>query len=207
MEKELLEEIEFEIATLIFSGFYREDEILEIIEEQFIDEDISIDSIEKIISLTYSEKIAIEKEWSKYTDFDKLKECFKDLAKEKIIAIHNAGYTLTEGIEDSFQVFYYLHDKKLKPEGFCFYHFQDVERAIESNSLTLAFGDFENSEEKALKIGKKIVSVLIKNGFTAIWNEDINKRIEIKPFHWKKRLDEEEYEMEGAVALFLKYNS
>ncbi len=207
MEKELFEEIEFEIATLILSGFYREDEILEIIEEQFIDEDISLDSIEKIISLKYSEKIAIEKKWSKYTDFDRLKECFNDLAKEKIIAIHNAGYTLNEGIEDSFQVFYYLQDKELKPEGFCFYHFQDIDRAIEFNSLVLAFGDFENSEEKSLKIGKKIVDALIKKGFTAIWNEDINTRIEIKPFHWKKRFDKDEYEMEGALASFLKYNS
>ena len=207
MKKELLDEIEFEITTLINSGFYKEDEILEIIEEQFIDEDFSLDSIEEIISEKYSEKIASEEEWSKITDFDKLKDCFKDLTKEKIIAIHNAGYSLDEGIQDSFQVFYYLQDKKLKSEGFCFYHFQDIERAIESNCIFLAFGDFENSEKKSLKIGKKIVNILNKNGFTAIWNEDVNKRIKIKPFYWKKRCDNEEYELEGAVALFLKYNS
>lgn len=207
MEKNLLEEIEFEIATLVNSGFYRKEEILEIIEEQFIDEDISLDLIEKIISIKYSEKIAIEEHWSKITDFDKLKECFNDLTKEKIVAIHNAGYILTEGIEDSLQVFYYLQDKKLKPEGFCFYNFQDIEKAIEFNSLFLAFGDFENNEEKSLEIGKKIAKILRKNNFTAIWNEDINKRIEIKPFCWKKRFDECEYEMEGAVSSFLRYNS
>ena len=188
MKKELLEEIEFEIATLINSGFYGEDEVLEIIEEQFIDEDISFDSIEKSVSLKYNEKIAIEEKWSENTDFDRLKKCFDDLSKEKIVAIHNAGYTLNEGIEDSFQIFYHLQDKKLKPEGFCFYHFQDIEEAIEYDSLFLAFGDFENSEEKALENGKKIVDVLGKNGFTTIWDENINKRIKIKPFHWKKKI-------------------
>jgi len=207
MKEELLEEIEFEIATLINSGFYKEYEILEIIEEQFIDEDISFDSLAKIVSTKYREKIAIEKEWPKVTDFDKLKECFNDLIKEKVIAIHNAGYNLDEGVQDSFQVFHYLQDKKLKPEGFCFYHFQDIEKAIESNSLFIAFGDFENNPEKARLIGRKIANILDKNGFIAVWDEDINKRIKIKLFYWKKRSDDEEYEIEGAVTSFLKYNS
>lgn len=206
MNDELTKEINYEISILIDSGFYNPNEILEIIEEQFIDEEISPDEIEGIISVKYDEKIAREKKWMRPTDFDRLKDCFNQLNKNNIIAVHNAGYTIDEGVQDSFEVFHHLKTKDIVPEGFCFYHFQDIERAIESELLIIAFGDFENSEKKALEIGKKIADVLKDNGFLISWNEDVNTRIEINPFKWEKLFDDEEYEIEGAFNSFLDNN-
>jgi len=206
MNNELTKEITYEISILIDSGFYDSNEILEIIEEQFIDEKISLDEIDGIISAKYDEKIAKEKKWARPTDFDRLNDCFYQLNKNNIISVHNAGYTIDEGVQDSFEVFHHLKAKDIVPEGFCFYHFQDIEKAIESELLIIAFGDFENSENKALEIGKKIVNVLEDNGFLISWNEDVNTRIEINPFKWEKLFDGEEYEIEGAFNSFLDNN-
>lgn len=206
MNHELIQEISYEISVLVGSGFYNRDEILEIIEEQFIDEEISLDKINNIVSEQYDEKLAKEEEWKRPTDFDKLKDCFVDLNKNNIIAIHNAGYTIDEGVHDSFEVFHHLKTKDLDPIGFCFYHFQDIERAIESELLSIAFGDFENSAKKSVEIGKILVNILKNNGFSVHWNGDVNTRIEIKPFKWEKFFDNEEYEMEGAFNSFLDNN-
>lgn len=206
MNDELIEEICYEISVLIDSGFYDCEEILEIIEEQFIDEELSLDKVNHIISTKYDEKLSKEKKWVRPTDFDKLKESFIQLNKNNIVTIHNAGYTIDEGVHDSFEVFHHLKSKDLTPDGFCFYHFQDIERAFESKLLSIAFGDFENNEKKSLEIGKIIVDVLKNNGFSINWNEDINTRIEIKPFKWEKFFDNEDYEMEGSFNSFLDNN-
>ena len=43
MDEELIEELDYEIDILIKSGFFSEDEIFEIIEDEFIDEDVDLD--------------------------------------------------------------------------------------------------------------------------------------------------------------------
>jgi hypothetical protein len=204
MNEELIEELTHEISVLINSGFYDSNEVLEIIEEQFIDEELSLRYVNEIISAKYDEKIDKEEKWIKPTDFDKLKSSFEKISKANIIAIHNAGYTIDEGVSDAVEVFQYLKSKNISPEGFCFYHFQDIERAIESELLSIAFGDFEGIEEKSLEIGKKVANILTDDGFTVNWDEDIDIRIEINPFKWEKSFDDEEYEMEGAFNSFFK---
>ncbi len=206
MNKELIEEINYEILTLIDSGFYLPDEILEIIEEQFIDEDISLDIINNIIMDKYDQKIAKESDWEKPTDFDALSKCFHLINKENIIAIHNAGFTIDEGVHDAFEVFHHLQTKNMDPIGFCFYNFQDIEIAINYNLLNIAFGDFSNNKERSLAIGKKIAKIFKDNGFSIKWDENINTRIEINPFHWKKAFDDNFYEMEGAFKSYLDNN-
>ena len=48
MDQELVDEINYEIQILIKSGFYSDDEILEIIDDEFIEEDLSEDLILKL---------------------------------------------------------------------------------------------------------------------------------------------------------------
>ena len=204
MNEDLITEIKEEIAILVNSGFYQIKEIEEIIEEQFIDEDISIDFISKIVLGKYDEKLANEEEWETETSFDKLKLAFEDIIKNQIIAIHNGGYNLEEGVQDAFEVFHHLKSQKIIAKGFCFYSFQDIEEAIEFEVLNIAFGDFENNNEKRLDIGKEIVNILKKHGFSIDWNQDIDTQIKIKPFKWEKRFCNEEYEIEGAFNSYLK---
>ena len=198
-----MDEINYEIQLLIKSGFYSEDEILEIIDDEFIEEDISEDLILKLL-LENKENIGGLEEDSE--DFVNLKRAFLDLTKENIISIHNAGYDIEEGIQDSFELFTHLKNNKYSPEGFCFYTFEDIENVIEDNLLSIAFGDFEYDEEKGLAIAKKIVNVLNTYGFDIDWNESVDEIIKIKNFIWKKKFDGNEYSMDGALEDFIELN-
>ena len=203
MNQELMDEINYEIQLLIKSGFYGDDEIVEIIDDEFIEEDMSDDLILKLL-LENKEKIGELEEDS--DDFVNLRNAFLDLTKESIIAIHNAGYDIEEGIQDSFELFTHLRNNKYSPEGFCFYTFEDVEYAIEENELSIAFGDFEYDEEKGLEIAKMVASILKSYGFDIEWNESVDEMIEIKGFNWKKHFDGKEYSMDGALEDFLELN-
>ena len=136
MNQELIDEINYEIQLLIKSGFYSDDEILEIIDDEFIEEDISEDLFLKLFLET---KENIEEVEEDSEDFINLKKAFDDLTKENIISIHNAGYDIEEGIQDSFELFTHLRNNKYSPEGFCFYTFEDIENVIEDNILNIAF--------------------------------------------------------------------
>ena len=188
---------------MIKSGFYSDDEILEIIDDEFIEENIS----EAILSKLFLENkenigaIDVDSE-----DFINLKNAFLDLTKENIISIHNAGYDIEEGIQDSFELFVHLRNNKYSPIGFCFYSFEDIEEAIEENNLSIAFGDFEYDEEKGLEIAKTVVNVLKSYGFEINWNESVDERIEIKGFNWKKHFDGKDYSMDGALEDFIELN-
>lgn len=204
MDKELIDEINFEIQLLIKSGFYDDDEIMEIIADEFIEEDISDDLISKLL---LENKENLEDLEGDSDDFINLKSAFCDLTKENIISIHNAGYDIEEGIQDSFELFVHLRNNKYNPIGFCFYTFEDIENVIEDNALNIAFGDFEYDEEKGLEIAKMIVSVLKSYGFEINWNESVDEIIEIENFNWKKQFDGKEYSMDGALEDFIRLNS
>lgn len=204
MDQELIDEINYEIQLLIKSGFYSDDEILELIDDEFIEENVSLDLISKLF-LENKEIIGEINEDS--DDFTNLRNAFLDLTKEDIVSIHNAGYDIEEGIQDSFELFIHLRNNKYSPIGFCFYTFEDIEDALEENELAIAFGDFEFDEDKGLKIAKKVADCLKKYGFEIDWNESVDERILIKNFNWKKHFDGKEYSMDGALEDFIELNS
>ena len=193
MDPDLVEEIEYLKDLLAKSGFFSVDEIIEILEDQFIEEEIDFSDCE-ISPNDFSS-----------VNFSKLEKAFSSLASEKIVAIHNCGYDIEEGVADAFELFVHLNNNKFKAEGFCFYTFEDIEDAILDDKLKITFGDFENDEEKALEIGKTVSEYLKEAGFNINWDETINNQIEIDPFKWDKSYnDDEEYEIEGAYEVFVK---
>ncbi len=193
MDQDLVDELEYMKDLLTKSGFFDCEEILEILEDQFIDEDIDFSQCS--ISLNdFSNE-----------NFSKLENVFTQLANENIVAIHNCGYDISEGVNDAFELYVHLHNNKFSAEGFCFYTFEDIESAIFDDKLKITFGDFENNEEKALEIGKTVFKYLKKENFNIKWDGTINNQIEINPFKWDKSYDcEKEYEIEGAYDVFTK---
>ncbi|WP_405294140.1 DUF6891 domain-containing protein [Methanobrevibacter sp.] len=191
MDSDLVEEIEYMIDLLTKSGFFSIDEILEILEDQFIEEEVDFSGFD--ISLNDSSN----------NNFSKLENAFTKLSAEDIVAIHNCGFDIEEGVSDAFELHVHLANNKFKSCGFCFYTFEDVEDAIFDKKLKITFGDFENDENKALDIGKIVSKYLKDEDFTIDWDETINNQIEINPFIWDKSYDDnKEYEMEGAYEAF-----
>ena len=191
MDQDLVDEIEYLIESLSKSGFYSTDEIIEILEDQFIEEEIDFSNY-KIPSNDFTN-----------TNFNKLENVFKALVSENIVAIHNCGFDIEEGVSDAFELYVHLRNNNFTPEGFCFYTFDDVEEAIFNNNLNVTFGDFENDEDKALEIGK-IVSEYLSREFEITWDGTINNQIEVNNFSWDKSYDDKnEYEIEGAYENFI----
>lgn len=203
MDKEIIDEINYEIQILLKSGFYDKEEILEIIEDEFFEEDISLDEISNLVNLNYDSLDLKQNS----VDFIKLKDVFNQLSGlNDIIAIHNAGYDIEEGVQDAFELFVHLRNNNFKPKGFCFYSLEDIEIAIEENNLSIAFGDFENNEDLALSIGKIVEDALKSNGFDINWDNSVDNPIVINNFNWNKIYDDEEYSMDGALKTYLEFH-
>jgi len=193
MDSDLVEEIEYMIDLLTKSGFFSIDEIHEILEDQFIEEEIDFSSFDISLNDFSGE------------NFSKLENAFSKLPQEGIVAIHNCGYDIEEGVSDAFELHVHLLNNKFQAEGFCFYTFEDVEDVIFDRKLKITFSDFDNDECKALEIGKTVSKYLKDENFTIEWDESVNNQIEINPFIWDKSYDsEKEYEIEGAYDVFTK---
>lgn len=203
MDKELLDELNYEIQLLLKLGFYSDDEILEIIDDEFIEENLSEESISKVF---LENKKNFEEFENDSEDFRKLEEVFLELSGNKILTIHNAGYDIEEGIQDAFELFVHLRNNKIDIDGFAFYSFEDIESAIEAESLKIAFGDFEYDEKKGLEIGKRVANALKSAGFDLSWNESIDERIIINDFKWEKAYSGKEYSMDGALETYIELN-
>ena len=192
MNQDLVEEIDYLVEILTKSGFFSKEEIMEILHDQFIDDDVDFSNF-NISMNNFSNE-----------NFSKLEESFSKLSDLGIIAVHNCGYDIEEGVEDIFELYVHLYNNKFESIGFCFYTLEDVEEAIFDSKLKITFGDFENNPKKALEIGKTVYNCL-NDYFSVNWDGTVNNQIEINPFKWDKSYDsEKEYEMEGAYDNFTK---
>ncbi|ALT69390.1 DUF6891 domain-containing protein [Methanobrevibacter millerae] len=191
MNQDLVDEIEYMIDLLTKSGFFSQDEILEILEDQFIEYEIDFSEFD------------ISPNDFNNNNFSVLEKTFKKLSEKAIICVHNCGYDFKEGVDDIYELYVHLINNKYSALGFCFYTFEDVEQAIERDILKLTFGDFQRDENKSLEIGEIVYQKLIDAKFKVNWDNTVNSPIEIINFKWDKKYSEDtEYEIEGAYELF-----
>lgn len=233
MNNDLKNEINTEIELLVNSGFYPESEIFEIIEDLFYDFEDEIDDLKNEIlgkiAISMENKIKSNENNSSNGDFssnmalnsnenrakylnitnwDKLNNCFNQLNKKRIITIHNAGYSLDDGIYDAFEVHNYLKDNNIDSIGFCFYTFEDIVSSINENILYLSFGAFDDSKDKFREIANIITEILDTNDLDTNSSndynltDDLNSRIAINNFNWDKKFDNIDYTIEYAADLF-----
>ena len=153
------------------------------------EKEISSEWVDRTIKREFDILKVESKTWEHPTDTERLIIAFEELSKFKIIALHNAGYTTRDGEDEVLEIERKLKEQKKKSAGYCFYHEQDLERAIAPNNPTLliAFQKVDNSnDEITIAIGKKIVEVLKNNNFKVNWNESVENKIELTGFSWKK---------------------
>lgn len=187
-------------------GFSMPDDIVERISDAFEDQD-NFDHVwlEEYVANSYSAKIEESKLWSKPTGFDRLAEVFDELIKSRIVCLHKAGYTRQDGEGDCLEVVEELRRLGKQPVGFCFYHEQDLARAVdpEIGSLLLGYNSPTFREEDALVVAKTIVSALKRRNFIVSWNGSVDERIEILDVDFKKVPDHQEWGRERVFRLFL----
>jgi hypothetical protein len=111
---------------------------------------------------------------------------FEALNREGIVALQAAGYTQSDAWDDVNELAARRRAKGEAPRGGCFYHEQDLERAVRGEGLMLGFGSY-GGEADAVPLGRRIVQVLQEHGVPAEWDEDPKQRILIAPFEWFRR--------------------
>lgn len=176
------------IRDLVWSGFYTASDIYETITED-VYERVEIDTawVETEIQSEFARKAEDEKNWPAETDCDRLNRVFGTLNDAGIIALQNAGYTQSEGLEDVTQAYYDLGAARSGRDGYCFYHGQDLERAVNGQGIMLTFGDIDGDDTRGVEVGRRIVAVLEDAGFAVKWPGTIQQRIEVPVLKWQRR--------------------
>lgn len=168
--------------------------IIEEIEDNEFEDEISEEWAFEKIDEEYQKLLDECKHWKTPTDTEKLINAFDELCDQNIIALHNAGYTTSDGEYEVVEVERELRENDVVSDGYCFYHEQDLARAvsIEDSGLYITFQKVDNSdEETTLAVGKKVAEVLRNNGFEIKWNESPRTKIKIPGFRWQKIFDED----------------
>ncbi|MCH9688787.1 MAG: hypothetical protein K0V04_45565 [Deltaproteobacteria bacterium] len=177
------------------SGYGGEDDILESFEEQVRDElrdhpqaeiDAAVTRWLADMQRAIDEQRAREKTWTGRTHNDRIDTAFRRLTSRRIVALQDAGYTMSDGWSD-------VHEARGEVDGAwgaVFFHRQDVERGVHDEGLMLAFGAFvdgDRHEPESLRLARTVCEVLEAQRVATEWDGTLNSRISIPPFEWKKR--------------------
>jgi hypothetical protein len=177
-----------EIRRLVWSGFYDADEVQEILlDEIFQPGELDDAWAAGAIKAEFMRKKEVEGAWPLMTDCDRLDSAFDELNGSGIIALQNAGYDQDQGLEDVTDAYHEQGGADSRVEGYCFYHGQDLERAVDGEGLLLTFGDIQGDDERGIDIGHRIVETLARHGLAVSWSGTIAERIELPEIEWRRR--------------------
>jgi len=173
-----------EIRKWVWSGYYSPEEVGERIADN-LEDGVDEARLRAAVPVEFAKKQASEATWPEVTDCDRLDRAFAELEQHGIVALQNAGYTMSDGLDD-------VADARTERgldhcTGYCFFHEQDLERALVGDGLMLAFGTFTPDESHRNQVAQRIRSVLQQHGFVAEWSGDPMQRIRVPKITWQRR--------------------
>ncbi|WP_224362761.1 DUF6891 domain-containing protein [Hyalangium versicolor] len=188
----LLESLRDRVEALVLAGYGEEGWVLASVEELLRDElREDREAVEQLLVYSrgrFEELRAEEARWTEPTMNDRIDRAFEELNRQGIIALQNAGGSLSDGwreVEAAEQERFEL------VRGATFFHGQDVERGVQGAGLMLAFDAFEDDprlrDEARVAIAREIRETLARHGVPTEWNGRVKTRIQILPFEWCKR--------------------
>jgi hypothetical protein len=172
------------IKTHVWSGFYSEEDVYQMIED-VLDENADVELLRAAVRPEFRRKRQAEVTWPTTTDCDRLDDAFAELNGDRFIALHNTGMTMSDGHADVDQPLKARGRSGIK--GYCFYHGQDLERAVNGGGLWIAFGDLDGITEQKKAVGEQIKACLERHRFDAEWSGDPERRLAIPKLDWKRR--------------------
>lgn len=171
------------IRLWVWSGFYAQSEVEAMIED-LLEEDTDEALVRAAVAPEFARKRKAEAGWPAETDCDRLDRVFYRLHEQGVCALHNAGYTMSEGYSEVAEAV--AQAPAGHYHGYCFYHGQDVERAVDGEGLMLAFGDLEDRDVEGLAVGRAVAKALADAGFEVAWNESVETRLSLA-LDWRRR--------------------
>lgn len=168
----------------VWSGFYTRDDV-----NSMVDDILDSETDEKLVRVAikpeFAKKAEAEKTWPKQTDCDRLDAAFEALFACGVLALHDAGYTMSAGHDVAREAL--EEDSKNVYIGYCFYHGQDLERAVKGDGLWIAFDHVKGNVPEKVEVGRIVQRELERVGFNCEWDGNVNRRIGIPIFDWKRR--------------------
>ncbi len=178
-----------EIDGLVRGGFEERARIIEVFcEEMYAPGELDEAEVIAAVDAAYAALARDKATWPATTDCDKLDRVFVALNARGIIALQYAGDTQSDGYDDVREAYHRRSDRD-QVIGYCFYHGQDLERAVHGGGLYLAFGpmDANNEETGGPRIGAMIVEEFSRVGLEVQWNGTFRQRICLPAIDWKRR--------------------
>ncbi|MCX7359701.1 MAG: hypothetical protein NT015_16375 [Alphaproteobacteria bacterium] len=188
-EEDLAGEIEAHIRKAIrlwvWSGYYDDAAVEEMLLD-VLEDGVDVDAMYALIPEAFAAKADAENEWPEVTDCDRLNATFEALDARGVCALQNAGLTQSDGLSDVRDA---AHARGMKRyQGYCFFHAQDIESALDGRGMYLAFGVFDRNGAKIAEIGQRVVAALREAGLAVDWDGDEKKRVSISMIEWRRRL-------------------
>jgi hypothetical protein len=183
------EEASDNIRFRVWSGYYDQDEVFDIVTDE-VDEADGADEewLRGAIDREFASKREAERDWPATTDCDRLDRVFESLQGRGILTRHRCGMTIQDGLDVIDRLYNDAGDKRSDLVGYCFYHLQDMEAAMWGGvGLWLAFGSFPPSRERAAQVGQLVREEFERAGFTVEWDGTSGSRLLLKGFRWQRR--------------------
>jgi hypothetical protein len=170
----------------VLTGLYSQAEILQQLIDIYELPEHGTTVVQQLIQSLWNQQLEEEARWSdEPTDVEKLQTAFSRLEDEDRI-ICRMNFTCCQTCGNA-EIGGEANESHI---GYCFFHRQDTEGAVEGGGLSLRYGDLEedSKDESVVDIGRKITARLREEGLNVDWNEDPKKTIELDPFQWRVRL-------------------
>jgi hypothetical protein len=173
-----------QIRLRVWAGYDSPDEVKEMLAD-ILEADSDEAMLRRAVDEEFARKREAERGWPAVTDCDRLDAVFAKLHGIGICALGNAGYEMSDGYSDVAEAVAQAATGKY--HGYCFYHGQDVERAVDGHGVMIAFGDLKDREPEGLAVGRTVAAALTAAGFKVEWNGTNATRIDLPVFDWKRR--------------------
>ncbi|KAL4881769.1 hypothetical protein BJY04DRAFT_188092 [Aspergillus karnatakaensis] len=188
------------------SGFWDYDEIIESVAsnlESNLPEDgepapteqEALATAKEIVSGEWNARLRVQSTWpSGPTNFDKLQRAFDSLERRGIVARMNWSCCRTCGRDEM--------DGERDDEslGYVFFHEQSTEALANGREdVALVFGRFVGSKIRVTEIGRIVVRVIRRTGFSVRWNGDAERAIVVTVGMWRRRIGEDDAALECDV--------
>jgi hypothetical protein len=167
----------------VWSGFYDRQAVIDLVDLN-VEAGMDRDAIVAAARNEFRRKAVVEAGWPETTDPDRLNEAFAALNSQGICALQNAGWDQSDGYQDVLRT---SAARAGEYRGYCFFHSQDLERAVAGQGLFLVFGLIETGKGE-VEIGRTIRRALVNRGLTVDWDEKPETRILLPNLDWKRRL-------------------
>jgi len=179
-----------QIKLLVWSGLRSQKESRRIVlEDCFRPEDVTAADatwVGEEVARVWSAKLEEERSWPTPTDWDRLDAAFASLRAGGIIALHQAGYEPSDGPPMVAEEYHARGVEKSGLVGFCFYHWQCIERALEGHGLRLACGDIGGDPQRGVEIARRVVAAVEAASLRTAWDGTIDDSIRVD-MRWQKR--------------------